>query len=227
MSKINEITLHINKPCNADWNSMNPTDKGKFCKHCAKQVFDATNLLPEGIFAILKEYKGNACMRMTKEMLDTPLSIRIPPWYSSLTKYYKKIALFIGMQFLFFNQIKAQLAKAILNDRSRNGVVKKYMKSIIIYGTVMDSDAGAPMPDIKVLVRKHDKIIARALTKSDGTYILTMNDSIEDNALASIEFIQPMHPIGTIIQFSFNKPVITIDTVYLDKNYHYCPTKII
>lgn len=37
------IEIYIENPCNEDWNKMKPTDQGRFCSACQKEVVDFTN----------------------------------------------------------------------------------------------------------------------------------------------------------------------------------------
>src|SRR5690242_1254901 len=105
--KPKEIQITIPKPCNADWELMEPVSGGRHCLSCRKTVVDVSNLSPEKILDVFRKQRGNACIRIQSDMLDTPIQVGQPRWYSFIVKNYRKVAVFIGMQFLFWNQVKA------------------------------------------------------------------------------------------------------------------------
>ena len=53
---------------------MTPTEKGKFCRQCSKQVFDLTKLKDIEIIELLKEYSNSICGRVEKSQLNRKLS---------------------------------------------------------------------------------------------------------------------------------------------------------
>ena len=64
--------ITIPEPCSEDWNTMTPTQKGAFCKSCAKEVIDFTNTTKKELSR--KIAKGdNMCGRFRPEQLNTPL----------------------------------------------------------------------------------------------------------------------------------------------------------
>ncbi|WP_394974215.1 carboxypeptidase-like regulatory domain-containing protein [uncultured Croceitalea sp.] len=66
--------ITIPEPCSEDWNKMSPTQKGAFCKSCAKEVIDFTNTTNRELAR--KIAKGdNICGRFKPEQLNTSLPI--------------------------------------------------------------------------------------------------------------------------------------------------------
>ncbi len=213
-----EIILKISQPCSADWNSMSPTNQGKYCSTCSKQVFDMTHSSPEKIYEVYKSQKGDACMRINSDNLNKRFMIPAKPWYASLRSNYQKAALFIGIQLLAFSQIKAQVKALTGRDKNSDGQQRKYLKSITISGMVADSGCLEPIPFVKVQVRKENRIIGFTFSRTDGSYDLILNDSIFDNEPASIEFVRTNFGSVFIQAFCFNKPHIFFDTVLLNKS---------
>lgn len=64
--------ITIPAPCNEDWNQMNPTQKGAFCKSCAKEVIDFTTTSKSELARKIKQGQ-NLCGRFKPEQLNTPL----------------------------------------------------------------------------------------------------------------------------------------------------------
>jgi hypothetical protein len=96
--------INILEPCNEDWNKMTPTENGRFCGSCTKNIVDFTTMLPDDIKAYFLEH-NNICGRFKKSQLDT-LTIQIPSrvLYSQ-TQYHKifLLALFVAMGTTIFS----------------------------------------------------------------------------------------------------------------------------
>jgi hypothetical protein len=92
-----QIQLTIDDPCHENWDAMTPSEKGRFCGSCQKQVVDFTNMSESQLVAFFKKKStGSVCGRFMPEQLDRSMDIpkkRIP-W----VKYFFQftLPLFIG-----------------------------------------------------------------------------------------------------------------------------------
>lgn len=68
------IVISIPEPCHEDWAKMTPTEKGKFCNSCAKEVVDFTNKTDEDLVKILSKNK-NLCGRIKHSQLDREVKL--------------------------------------------------------------------------------------------------------------------------------------------------------
>lgn len=66
------ITINIPKPCHENWESMTPTDKGRHCTACQKNVFDFTSKTDEYIVKTFQE-NNNVCGRFKPTQLNKEL----------------------------------------------------------------------------------------------------------------------------------------------------------
>ena len=68
------ITIRIPEPCHEDWNKMTPTDKGKFCSECTKEVFDFTKVTDE---ELVKRVANNekVCGRFNSSQLNREMKL--------------------------------------------------------------------------------------------------------------------------------------------------------
>ena len=64
--------ITIPQPCSENWNTMNPTQKGAFCKSCKKEVIDFTFTSPYALSKKLEQGE-NICGRFKPEQLNIPL----------------------------------------------------------------------------------------------------------------------------------------------------------
>ena len=60
--------LHIPKPCNENWENMDPNEKGRHCLSCQKTVHDFTNWETQDIADYIKN-RGSVCVRLNEEQL--------------------------------------------------------------------------------------------------------------------------------------------------------------
>ncbi|WP_298514559.1 carboxypeptidase-like regulatory domain-containing protein [uncultured Kordia sp.] len=67
-----ELIVKIPEPCHEDWNKMSPTEKGRFCKVCTKEVVDFTAKSDEEIINHFSNH-GNLCGRFQTTQLNRKL----------------------------------------------------------------------------------------------------------------------------------------------------------
>jgi hypothetical protein len=108
-----KIQLSIPEPCHQNWDKMNPTEQGRFCNACAKQVVDFSSMSDTQVlnyFSTLKDEK--VCGRVYPDQLERAITQPKEPkkrlfWYWN----------YITMLFLFFsksNNAKAQHHQILL-----------------------------------------------------------------------------------------------------------------
>jgi hypothetical protein len=68
-----QTSIYIPKPCHEDWNKMTPTQQGKFCSACNKQVVDFSLMSDNQILNFLSTQSGKLCGRFDAEQLQRPL----------------------------------------------------------------------------------------------------------------------------------------------------------
>jgi hypothetical protein len=90
--KIKKFTISIPAPCTENWNDMTPTERGKFCAHCQKEVIDFSIKTDSEIANFIKQNKGNLCGRFIKSQLGKEYSYIEQEKYSNL-KYAAALAL--------------------------------------------------------------------------------------------------------------------------------------
>jgi protocatechuate 3,4-dioxygenase beta subunit len=68
-----DISIYIPEPCHEDWRQMSPTDKGRFCQSCAKQVVDFSVMSDQQILNYMATASGGVCGRFGNDQLQRPL----------------------------------------------------------------------------------------------------------------------------------------------------------
>lgn len=102
-----KIQLSIPEPCNNNWNEMIPSQQGRFCSSCAKEVIDFSTMTDTQVlkyFASINTEK--VCGRAYPDQLNRFVTLPVSP-KKKLFWYWN----YIAMLFLFFcktNNVKAQ-----------------------------------------------------------------------------------------------------------------------
>jgi len=66
----NHFKIQIPKPCFENWNHMKPSDSGRFCDSCSKNVVDFTAMKTNEIQEYFIQNKGKTCGRFYSAQLD-------------------------------------------------------------------------------------------------------------------------------------------------------------
>lgn len=96
--------IQIPTPCHEDWDEMTPTQKGAFCKSCAKEVIDFTSSNPIEIKSTIRKEK-NPCIRILQSQMD---EMNFFEWFRSLILKKKLKYLFLFSFIIAAQNIDAQ-----------------------------------------------------------------------------------------------------------------------
>ncbi|GAB2821749.1 carboxypeptidase-like regulatory domain-containing protein [Ferruginibacter profundus] len=125
-----QIQLSIPEPCHEDWQNMNPTEQGRFCNACAKQVVDFSTMSDREVlnyFSTIKNEK--VCGRAYPDQLERAITMPKDPkkrlfWHWN----------YITMLFLFFsktNTAKAQLGKVAFSSSKADSIKQAEIKKAL------------------------------------------------------------------------------------------------
>ncbi len=100
--------IRIPEPCNEKWSEMTPTERGRYCKVCQKEIYDFTQMSKFDLVRKLDKGK-NVCGRFKKSQLDVELD--------SLkdVSYLGRIALFFGLTSLVSVATQPVYANPVVN----------------------------------------------------------------------------------------------------------------
>jgi hypothetical protein len=173
-------SIHINiaSPCNENWDKMSPSEQGRFCGSCQKQVVDFTNMSNEAIYDYLKRANSNnqsVCGKTYITQLNTPIYEAAPPLRKTFTAYWKYLSTLL-ITSLGFSQLKAS-KKSVHGGMSFN--YDAIAKSKIIIDTTdinfkrisaafslkIFSHKNLPLVNVQVTLQKNGKL---ATTNTQG-----------------------------------------------------------
>jgi carboxypeptidase-like protein/type IX secretion system substrate protein len=198
-----QTSIYIPKPCHEDWNTMTPTQQGKFCSACSKQVIDFSLMSDHQILNVLSHQSGKLCGRFDAAQLQRPLLE---------TKIQKKkswwMALTMPLLFLF-DRSEAQENKVVgdttyiaLSKQETNEVLidkiavnrperpntaltgfvsTGYLKMINVKGKVIDQN-NEPVPFATLSVKGTKKAIA---ADADGYFSIVVEKVSSDVILTA------------------------------------------
>lgn len=175
------LELRINNPCAADWQNMQPTEKGHFCLSCQKNVIDFSALGEHEIESFFKNYKGKICGRFQPHQLKQyTYSHHSPksPFLSLLT--------LVGLTFIVpaaqaQNKVSPSSLTQPAPDSSTNAIEKDVFEtsdstaSYKIKGKVLYKDGAADVPVPGVTIHIKDTELG-AVTDTAGNFELTLKD---------------------------------------------------
>jgi hypothetical protein len=194
--------------CAENWDKMNPTEKGKFCEVCTKEVIDFTTLSKNEIIAVFKKNNYQAlCARAYSTQLSTiyfedsleNVSWNLPFWQ----KFLLVFLVCFGPEFLNINLVFAQDSTLVQTEE----VVQDTLKPQI--AQLEDS--------IKI-----DSVTVSSF--SDSIYPFVDFRMIEQPYVLGGVMLPDFHVKFPIIDFTyFDGYVLVVDT---DSNQHNIETKL-
>jgi hypothetical protein len=157
-----KLLLSIPQPCHEAWDAMTPTDKGKFCASCAKEVIDfsaMTDTQLMGYFAKLQT--ANVCGRVHGDQLNRTLS-SLPAPRKKMLNYWQYLLGF----FLFVGKGQQGRAQGLAfkpGDLAKTeNLQKEEPKEVVVVGGFITS-----RPVTKPV--KHTPIKSIRIMDSEGT----------------------------------------------------------
>lgn len=71
-------SIEIATPCRADWNKMSGDERSRFCRSCAKNVYNFSAMTREEAERLILEKEGNLCVRLHRRSDGTVITSDCP-----------------------------------------------------------------------------------------------------------------------------------------------------
>ncbi|WP_299684362.1 carboxypeptidase-like regulatory domain-containing protein [uncultured Dokdonia sp.] len=179
------MIITIPEPCHEDWATMTPTQKGKHCAVCTKEVIDFSKMTDEQLYKTATG-GGNLCGRFHQTQLERPIQLQRKKGKSWVSY---AASLLIPAAILSTQEVKAQgkirtieYADSVYKSieisslsRKQNNAPSQQQQKYVLKGNV--SDNSGPIPGASVYIKGTDKGV---YTDFDGNYELeiTSGDTI-------------------------------------------------
>ncbi|MFD0962739.1 carboxypeptidase-like regulatory domain-containing protein [Pseudofulvibacter geojedonensis] len=176
-----KINISIPEPCHEDWNNMTPTQKGRFCGVCTKEVVDFTSFSDEQLIKHLNR-EQHLCGRFNKQQLNRDLVLD----RKNRSSFSSFVTAGLFSLFLFnSNGTKAQeKPKTEQTDKKYISIplINTLAKdSITVSGTVLDEN-NYPLPGATILIKRSE---TGTSTDFDGVFSL----KCKKNDLIKISYV--------------------------------------
>lgn len=177
--KKSKLIIQIPEPCHEDWNQMLPTEKGKFCKVCTKEVVDFTSKSDEELIRYFST-KGNLCGRFDESQLNRELITdrkKRNHWLSYVASLLFPLSLFSQEKQSSVEKAEKTVQTDTLQykkldigslQRKAKATLQTKNDSITVKGIVTD-DTGIPLPGATILVKG---TIKGTTSDFDGEYTI-------------------------------------------------------
>ena len=155
--------IAISSPCHENWDSMTPSEKGRFCDSCNKEVHDVSLKTDIEIARELQQNQGDLCIRIPEYRIKD---------HSRAAK--KGAAIILAFLISLWLSVKTSFAQLTgLDQENSFEEDSSKLEYFDLKGQVVDSLAdpwGVPFATIRVF--KDDQFIAGTYTDIDGKFKL-------------------------------------------------------
>lgn len=177
------IKITIPKPCHEDWAKMTPTQKGKHCAVCTKEVVDFTKLSDEAIYKHVSK-NTNTCGRFSATQLNREIELNRKK-RNSLLPYAASLLLPLSIMNPTYATPETETTKNYISlGIGSRTVTPSERAQITTKGFVFDIQ-GKPLRNVKIISNETEAI---TWTAKDGSYkIVTLDHEILTFSLSQWE----------------------------------------
>lgn len=191
----NRLYVQLTKPCQENWENMLPSEQGRFCQICEKQVIDFSAMTDTEILDFWQNPKNRtfSCGQFTEKQLSE--GIEMPSIFSS----WQKIASIsiLGLSILGFPiELKAQTEVTVMAENNISTRTPDTTESIIIEAkkTIIclkgtTSIISYSLSDIQLILREKGYYKGKVNNTLDNKTQKSLQKFKKDNQLAADSII--------------------------------------
>ncbi|MEI9959222.1 MAG: carboxypeptidase-like regulatory domain-containing protein [Ferruginibacter sp.] len=207
-----QVQLSIPEPCHQDWNQMTPTQQGRHCSACVKQVIDFTTMSDAEVlnyFSNIKNEKvcGRAYPDQLERAITAPKEIKRKPFWQ--WHYITMLLLFFGKS----NNAKAQnngkeINKLQITDKPLIKINEQLVGTVggvsvnngfVINGQIRDIDEN-PIPFASI---KIDGNKAGVSADANGVFSIRINSDKDKLEISGTGFYSALFSISGLNNQTF------------------------
>lgn len=172
------FTIQIPQPCSAGWKNMTPSEKGRHCASCAKEVVDFSQMSDTQVIDFYQSHKDQKiCGHFSTRQLDRQLRLPLPQQryatssVSSLSALVMLAAAVTATPLAFSQESEKTPVQQEGNVILSGKVSKKNLHAPgMISGTLILNDEGISFG--MVMLKYQGTIIRRVQTDMDGNFFI-------------------------------------------------------
>jgi hypothetical protein len=176
-----KIKLTIPEPCHENWNNMTPTEKGKHCAVCDKEVFDMTGIPEKEVAEKISQIEsGNVCARIPNAYLDKKIELHA----AAMGKYGKMGAAGALITAVAFTPM-ISIPDSDLSAITEKNTLQISNPSIQMNGTIVN-EKGEIIPGVRVIIEQNNH---KAFTTSlaNGRFVFHLDSQKITNGKAILK----------------------------------------
>lgn len=166
--------IYIPEPCHENWGKMSPTEKGRFCKVCTKEVVDFTSKSKQEIIQHLTTAEGKTCGQFSVSQLDPTAQITMGKdrWNYRMKKVFFSMLTLLGIVGLSKKTEAQKMGKvAIRGDVAYFEEHNTNTSETTLSGQVKNS-LGEVLANTEIEIYSNEELIAKTTTMANGTYLV-------------------------------------------------------
>ena len=137
---MNSFEVRIDNPCGEDLSKMKPTQRGKFCGACKRDLVDFTKLPDQEIVKIFHQTNGDVCGWFRPDQLERPLSVPQTTSSPNYLKYAASMLLTMALGNSLAQDSTSTASSEVIQLQEESSPV--VTKPFLISGTVNDAVNG-------------------------------------------------------------------------------------
>ncbi|MDU0371400.1 carboxypeptidase-like regulatory domain-containing protein [Hymenobacter endophyticus] len=170
------VYLAIPQPCHENWDLMTPTERGRFCQACRKEVRDFSEMPAADILRVLQlAPEGSVCGRIPVDALQesrrlAEAAARRPhwPWVSHL----RQVVAAVGLPLLAYSPGPARATAAAEVAQAHPPRVRT--RPLTVQLRIYDPATGQGLGFAAVQLWQADSLLRTTQAEADGTLQLTL-----------------------------------------------------
>lgn len=174
--------IHIESPCEADWDAMKGNEQVRFCEHCRRSVHNLSEMTRQEALRLVRNSRGRLCVRYVRRPEEADKSSALPVELYRLTRRASHLAAGAFTAVLSLAATAAAQSPSASGDSEvasveatrpatpENQVNPKAGQSASLVGKVTDP-GGAVVPDATItLVNRVTQLELAAFSDEEGNY---------------------------------------------------------
>ncbi|MCA8829377.1 hypothetical protein [Hymenobacter pini] len=168
--------LAIPQPCHENWDLMTPTEQGRFCQACRKEVWDFSEMPAADILRVLQQApEGSVCGRIpvdtlqeSRRLAEAAFQVQQWPWVSRL----RQVVAAVGLPLLTYSPGLARTTAAESVTQTPPPWVRT--RPVTVQLRIYDPATGQGLGFAAVQLWQADSLLRTAQAEADGTLQLTL-----------------------------------------------------